>query len=197
MRLLAWGGLANWPFGDLQPHTYDFILADPPWLFNLRSEKGEEKSAQKHYRCLPTPQIMAFPVQDLAADNTVLAMYATNPMIRDAFAVMDAWGFHYKTMAVWRKITTHGKVGFGTGYIVRSSHEPVLIGTRGSPKTAKNVRSVFDGKLREHSRKPEEGFAWAEKLMPKAERRLELFSRTNRNGWDSFGDEVGKFGDAE
>lgn len=194
MRLLAWGGLATWPFGSLDPHSYDLMFADPPWDFSLYSEKGGNKSAQKHYRCLPMDEIMAFPVLDLAADNCMLLMYATNPMIPQQIRCMEAWGFTYKTMAVWRKMTTHGKVGFGTGYIVRSSHEPILIGTRGKPQAvAKNVRSIFDGKLREHSRKPEEGYAWAERLMPKARRRVELFSRTNREGWESWGDEVGKF----
>lgn len=193
MRLLAWGGLANWPFPGLDPHSYQMIFADPPWLYKLRSSKGEGKSAQAHYRCLPTPEIMAFPVQDLAAEDCLLAMYATNPMIKDALAVMDAWGFEYKTMAAWRKTTVNDKVAFGTGYILRSAHEPILIGTRGKPKAAKNVRSIFDGKVREHSRKPEEGFDWAERLVPAARRRLELFSRTNREKWESWGDEVGKF----
>lgn len=193
MRLLAWGGQANWPFGELIPNGYDMIMADPPWLYNLFSEKGENKSAQRHYKCLPTEEIMQFPVLDLAMDNCMLLMYCTNPMIRDAFRVMEAWGFEFKTMGVWRKMTKNGHIHFGTGYILRSSHEPVLIGSRGQPKAAKNVRSIFDGLTREHSRKPEEGFTWAERLMPKATSRLELFSRNNRPGWTSWGDEAGKF----
>ena len=48
---------------------------------------------------------------------------------------------------------------------------------------------------REYSRKPEEAYPAAELLMPDA-RRLELFSRTNRPGWDHFGNEAGKFGEA-
>ena len=183
----------DWPFAGLIFHGYDLIFADPPWAFDLYSEKGEGKSAQKHYRCLPTPEICALPVLDLAAEDCLLLMYATNPMLVDAMQVMAAWGFSFKTMGIWRKITTNGKIGFGTGYILRSSHEPILIGTRGNPRTAKNVRSIFDGKLREHSRKPEEGFVWAEQIMPWATRRLEIFSRQNRPGWISWGDEVGKF----
>jgi N6-adenosine-specific RNA methylase IME4 len=48
---------------------------------------------------------------------------------------------------------------------------------------------------REHSRKPEEAYRAAELLMPNA-RRLELYSRTNRPGWDAYGFEAGKFGEA-
>lgn len=193
MRLLAYGGLANWPFGDLEPHSFQMICADPPWDFSLFSIKGGNKSAQKHYRCLPIEEIMAFPVQDLAAENCLLAMYATAPMLRLQMRVLDAWGFTYKTEMVWRKVFESGKQTFGPGYIVRGSHEPILLATRGHPKfVAKNIRSCFDGIRREHSRKPEEGYEIFERMLPRA-RRVELFSRTDRPGWSTWVDEVGKF----
>lgn len=184
-----------WPFGDLPPHSFDLIMADPAWRFDLRSSAGEGKAAQAHYRCMPLDQIKAMPVLDLASENSVLWLWATNPMLREAIEVMAAWGFAFKTAGTWVKTTKHGKISFGTGYILRSANEPYLIGTRGEPKTSKSVRSAFLGLAREHSRKPEEGYAVAERLMPAA-RRLELFSRTNRPGWTAWGDETGKFGDA-
>lgn len=193
MRLLAWGGQANWPFSSLDPHSYHIIMADPPWDFALHSTKGGQKSAQKHYRCLPIDEIAAFPVQDLAAEHCALLLWGTAPMLAQQIRVMDAWGFRYKTEMVWRKVTLNGKQTFGPGYIVRGSHEPILIGTRGAPKfVAKNIRSCFDGVRREHSRKPEEAYALAERMLPKA-RRVELFSRTDRPGWETWGEEVGKF----
>ena len=184
--------LFNWPWGDLQPHTYDFIMSDFAWTYKVRSRKGEGKSAQAKYRTMPLEEIMALPVLDLCAENSVHWMWATNPMLDKAMMVMKAQGFEFKTAGTWLKTTAHGKIAFGTGYILRCSNEPFLIGTRGNPKTTRSVRSGFTGLVREHSRKPEEAFAAAEKLMPSA-RRLELFSRTNRPGWDSFGDETGKF----
>lgn len=189
----------EWPFGGLGYHCYDMIMADPPWLYNLFSIKGEGKSAQSKYRCLPLEEIKAFPVMDLAAPNCLLLMWATNPMIRLQMEVIDAWGFEYKTMMTWNKITANKERRvqcFGTGYIVRSSSEPILIATRGKPKTTKSVRSSFDGIARRHSEKPEEAFAMAEKLMPKA-RRVELFSRTDRPGWDAWGDQVGVMNDKD
>jgi N6-adenosine-specific RNA methylase IME4 len=116
-------------------------------------------------------------------------------MLPQALDVMRAWGFEFKTAGTWLKTTKHGKINFGTGYILRGSNEPFLIGTRGSPRTAKNVRSGFTGLIRDHSRKPEEAYAAAERLMPNANR-LDLFSRTDRKGWTAWGDEVGKFGEA-
>ena len=57
------------------------------------------------------------------------------------------------------------------------------------------VRSAIMGRLREHSRKPEEAFQAAEKLMPEA-RRIEVFSRQKRSGWENWGHEAEKFEEA-
>ncbi len=184
-----------WCFGDLPPFSFDFIMADPPWLYKVRSEKGEGKSAQAHYKCMPLDKIKAMPVLDLASENCLLWLYATNPMLFQAYEVLIDWGFDFVTAGSWEKITKNGKQAFGPGYVLRTSNEPFLIGKRGEPKTTKSVRSSFAGVVRGHSRKPEEGYRHAEKLMPNA-RRLELFSRTNRKGWTVWGDETGKFGEA-
>lgn len=191
MRLFA----DLWPFGDLQPHAFDFIMADPAWTYRMYSEAGEAKSPQAQYRTMPIDEIKAMPVLDLAAPDCLLWLWAVNPMLPQALAVMSAWGFEFKTAGTWLKTTKNGKINFGTGYILRGSNEPFLIGTRGSPRTAKNVRSGFTGLIRDHSRKPEEAYAAAERLMPKANR-LDLFSRTDRKGWTAWGDEAGKFGEA-
>lgn len=106
--------------------------------------------------------------------------------------MLTAWGFAYKTGGHWAKMTKHGKQAFGTGYILRCAGEPFLIGTRGQPKTSRSVRSVIFGPIREHSRKPDEAFTEAEKLMPDA-RRIEVFSRQRRPGWSNWGNEADKF----
>lgn len=185
----------TWPFGDLQPHSFDMIMADPPWRFEVRSEKGEGKSAQAHYRTMPLAEINALPVLDLAAPNCTLWLWCTAPMLPQQLTTIAAWGFAYCTEGVWVKMTTHGKVAFGTGYGLRGAHEPFIIAKRGEPKLTRSTRSVIHGRAREHSRKPEEAYFEAERLMPKANR-LDLFSRTERAGWTSFGDETGKFGEA-
>ena len=132
------------------------------------------------------------PVSHLASRDCVLWLWATNPMLPDAFELMKRWGFRFKTAGHWSKKTANGKQAFGTGYILRCAGEPFLIGTIGEPKTTRSVRSVIEGPVREHSRKPDEAFAAAEALMPGA-RRIELFSRQEREGWDVFGDETEKF----
>ncbi|MBN2631571.1 MAG: DNA methyltransferase [Rhodobacteraceae bacterium] len=178
------------PFGG-----YDLIMADPPWTMEMRSEAGEAKSPQAHYETMSVAEIAAMPVEALAGRNCLLWMWAVAPMLPQALDVMAAWGFEFKTQGEWAKMTKHGKQAFGTGYILRGAGEPFLIGTRGAPVTTKAVRSVIIAKAREHSRKPDEAFAAAERLMPEA-KRLELFSRQSRPGWDVWGNEVDKFAGA-
>ena len=113
-------------------------------------------------------------------------------MLPQALEVMEAWGFTFKTAGHWSKKTKHGKLAFGTGYLLRRPGEPFLLGTIGKPKTARNVRSVIEGKIREHSRKPEEAYLAAENLITGTPY-LDLFSRQSRDGWDNWGDEASKF----
>lgn len=99
-------------------------------------------------------------------------------------------------------LSRHGKLAFGTGYRLRSANEPFLLATNGSPKTALDVRSVVEGPLREHSRKPDEAYREAERVIaphtaPHPPRLLDLFSREARPGWQAWGNEAGKFNDKE
>ncbi len=174
---------------------YDFIMADPHWRFETWSEKGRmTKGPDRHYQTESIQKIIEeFPVGDLASKTCLLWLWATHPMIDQQIAAGRAWGFKFVTSGVWVKRTKNGKLGFGTGYRLRSASEPFLLFTMGNPETTKSVRTVIEGPLRENSRKPDEAYAEAERLMPNANRRADLFSRQVRPGWDAFGDETDKF----
>lgn len=189
--------MRNWPFGDLQPFSFGMVMADFPWRFNTWSLKGKKhKSPERHYKTMPLEEIKAFPIGHLGAPNCVYWIWGTHPMLRDQLDCFDAWGISYVTSGVWVKRTTTGKLAFGTGYRLRSASEPFLIGTNGKPDSAKNIRTVIEGPLREHSRKPDEAYAAAEAMCPGV-RRLDMFSRQPRPGWEQFGDEVEKFNGAD
>lgn len=184
----------GWPFGALKPLSYDFIMADPPWRFDTWSDAGRKhKSPDGHYRTM-TPEAIAasFPVGYLAGRDCVLWLWGTHPMIDQQIAVARVWGFAFVTSGVWVKRTVNGKLAFGTGYRLRCASEPFIIATNGNPQTCRSVRTVIEGPLREHSRKPDEAYAEAERMMPRA-RRADLFARQVRPGWEGFGDELGKF----
>ncbi|MDD9738444.1 MT-A70 family methyltransferase [Marinovum sp. SP66] len=200
---------------DIRPAGgFGLIMADPPWRFDLRSEKGEAKAPQAHYHCESTEDICRMPVEAVAARDCLLWLWACNPLLPDAFEVIRRWGFTFKTAGTWVKRSKHGRLTMGTGYVLRSANEPFLIATRGAPRTTRATRSVvvsgaeiepdcplqrsvitIEAAVREHSRKPDEAFKACEALMPGA-RRLELFSRQCREGWAVWGNEVGKFAGA-
>lgn len=185
----------DWPFGDLKPYEHDLIMADPPWSFRNYSSKGQKKSAHAQYDCMSIDGICELPVAALAAENCLLWLWVTAPLLPEGLQTLEAWGFKYKTHGVWSKRTRNGKRRWGTGYVLRSCHETYLIGTIGNPKTANNIPSEFEGQAREHSRKPDEGYELAKRMlvMDREPRLLELFSRANRPGWKTWGNEAGKF----
>ena len=107
--------------------------------------------------------------------------------------VLKGWGFTFVTSGHWSKKTKNWKQHFGTGYCLRGAGEPFLIGKIGKPTFANNVRSVFEARTRENSRKPDLAYGHAIRLAPEARTRLDLFSRQQRAGWDAAGYEFDKF----
>jgi N6-adenosine-specific RNA methylase IME4 len=209
-------------FHGLRPvGGFRVILADPPWLFELRSEKGEEKSPQAQYPCMTTKEIKQIPVDYLAAKDCALFIWVTWPMMPVWESVIKAWGFEYAGLAwEWRKYNPEtGKYAFGGGYGTRKNLEPCLLATRGNPslkselpddlfgvgRVAKGVHSVRDwmeawpldeirAPRREHSRKPDEQYERIETLFDGPY--VELFARQRRQGWSAWGNQTDKFGES-
>lgn len=179
-------------FSNLPLFGFDVVVADPPWLYDLRSSNGEAKSPQAHYSCMPLDAIKDLRVGDLVGMNSWLFLWITAPLLPKGIDVMSAWGFTYKTTIIWRKTTASGKVRVGPGYVARTMHEQVLIGAIGAPAYTKALPSIFDGLAREHSRKPDEFYRLVEGFAPNA-RRLDLFTRESRPGWSAYGDQSTKF----
>jgi hypothetical protein len=81
------------------------IVADPPWSFSTFSAKGKGRSPEAYYDCMGAADIMAMPVADWAAEDCVLLLWATDPLLPVALEVIHAWGFAYKTVAFyWAKL---------------------------------------------------------------------------------------------
>ena len=171
---------------------YEVIYADPPWAFRVRSEKGKGLSAECHYPTMTLEEICALPVQEIAADDSVLFMWATFPNLREAFDVIDAWGFTYKTVAfVWVKQNKKSDSLFwGMGYWTRANAEICLLATKGHPKRISNkVHQVIVSHIEEHSKKPAETRERIIELVGDVPR-VELFARQKTHGWDTWGNEV-------
>lgn len=184
----------NWPFGSLPMFAHEVIVADPPWDFENYSEAGTAKGADPHYAVMPLSDIKALPVGHLASGNCLLLLWTTGWAMatKQAHEVAEAWGFEPVTEMIWRKVTQSGKPRMGTGYRVRTLHEPILVCKVGNP-THKPLPSLFDGVAREHSRKPDEFYEIVRGRTLSALRRADLFSRETRPGFDGWGNEHGKF----
>jgi N6-adenosine-specific RNA methylase IME4 len=163
---------------------YKVILADPPWRYEF-SLSGSRR-IENQYPTMTLQEIVELPVADLAADDSLLALWATTPKLPAALEVMASWGFKYTTSMVWDKLS------MGMGYYTRIQHEHLLIGRRGcpgAPPANTRCRSVIASRRRAHSEKPDKVYQIIEEWYPDA-RRIELFARRRRPGWDAWGNEI-------
>lgn len=165
---------------------YQIIYADPPWFYGQEQHGKEEQETvlASHYPSMPTEDICALPIKDLAADNSVLFLWTTSPKLFESKSVIDAWGFDYKTSMIW------DKVKHNVGYYVSVRHEFLLICTRGSylPDSNKLVDSVQTIERTKHSEKPERFYEIIEEMYQG--KKIELFSRKKRKEWDSWGNQL-------
>lgn len=167
---------------------YAVIYADPPWRYS--SKHHGFGGAEDHYETMALDDIKAIVVP--AADDCALFLWATMPLLQQAFKVIEDWGFKYKTTAFcWVKQNKSG-VGLvtGLGYWTRSNVEVCLLATRGRPQPVSHrVHSVVTSPRRRHSEKPDEVRERIVELMGNVPR-LEMFARTRTPGWDTWGNEV-------
>jgi N6-adenosine-specific RNA methylase IME4 len=173
---------------------YRVIYADPPWTFATYSAKGKGRSAEAHYDCMTLDEVKRLPVAEWAAADSILLLWATDPLLDKAFEVIRAWGFTYKTVGFYWVKQNRSGVGFftGLGFWTRANPEQCLLATRGHPKRrSADVPKLVVSPRREHSRKPDEIYDLIERLSEGPY--LELFARSSRPGWDAWGTQVGLF----
>jgi N6-adenosine-specific RNA methylase IME4 len=182
--LLRWSGNRKFPT----------ILADPPWQFQNKTGKvAPEHKRLARYGTMSLEDIKSLPVSEIAAPTAHLYLWVPNALLPEGLAVMEAWGFSYKSNLVWHKIRKDGgSDGRGVGFYFRNVTELVLFGVRG-----KNARTLAPGRRqvnylqsrkREHSRKPDELYPIIEACSPGPF--AELFARGARDGWCSWGNQA-------
>lgn len=161
---------------------FDVIYADPPWRYDF--SKSDNRAIENQYPTMEVSEICKEPIRP--AKDSVLYLWATAPKLIEALNVMKAWGFEYKTNAVWDKIR------IGMGYYFRGRHELILIGTKGQPDVPdENTRedSIITQARTNHSSKPDKVYEIIEKQYPN-KRYLEMYARKKREGWAQYGNEI-------
>lgn len=170
------------------------VLADPPWQFQNRTGKvAPEHKRLSRYGTLTLEDIKALPVAEAAADTAHLYLWVPNALLPDGLAVMQAWGFQYKSNIIWQKIRKDGGPdGRGVGFYFRNVTEILLFGTRG--KNARTLQAgrtqvnIMNTRKREHSRKPDEQYPLITSCSPGPY--LEMFARGKREGWAIWGNQA-------
>ena len=177
---------------------YRVILADPPWEYSFpNTRRVSAGEAGDDYKRMKTADICALPVKHMAADDSVLILWAIWNQLEPALQVMNAWGFTMVTGFPWIKayhppaVDMFGELQYkpvwGMGMWVRGCSEPILIGKRGNAMPPETQWLGLLAERLEHSRKPESIYHYAESLPAP---RLEMFARRQRAGWDVFGNQV-------
>jgi N6-adenosine-specific RNA methylase IME4 len=167
------------------------VLLDPPWM-----ERGGGKSkrgADRHYPLLSTPKmpsvIQSCPFWSNLEDSCHMYMWVTNNFLPDGLWLIEKLGFRYITNVVWVKDK------FGLGQYFRGQHELCLFATRGRGFDVKtdshSIPSVLNGKRDKHSKKPESFYDLIEKRSNGSY--LEIFARSKRDNWVSWGNEIEEF----
>ena len=187
------------------PGGWKCVVADPPWAFSSNSKAKPGRNAMRHYDVMSLDDIAAMPVKQIVADDAVLAMWITSPLLvlGAHIPIFRAWGFKPTAMGwTWAKLNkrapglfhTAGDFFMGAGYTTRKNCEFVILGKRGKPgRKSASVRELIVAHVGRHSEKPDEFYRRVEAYADGP--RLELFSRRSRPGWTTWGNEAGKFDD--
>ena len=168
---------------------YQVIYADPAWSYRNKSTGGSQNSgSEQKYDTMSTDEICAMPVQAISDKNCVLFLWGTTPMLPEAFQVMSAWGFEYKTAIYWRKI-----MSMGMGFWFRGQVEVCLVGIRGNIKAFHSQKPNFiQTHVEKHSKKPRVMRGWINEIAEQyhLSPKIELFSRDKIEGWDCWGNQT-------
>ena len=185
------------PTPDLPTEQYEVIYIDPPWKYDL------ELSGSPDYKTMTIEEMIKEIPQLPAYKDCVLFMWVTNPKNHEAMELLTEWGFEYRTKMTWVK-TKDKKVSLedeiegiklqkGTGHYIHGADEMLWIAIKGSPGTpttdARPASVIFAERTTIHSQKPNIFYEIIEKMYP-AKKKLEMFSRNVREGWEAWGDSL-------
>ncbi|NLO01815.1 MAG: hypothetical protein GX126_05770 [Bacteroidales bacterium] len=169
---------------EMPNDKYDLVYADPPWQYG-NSLPNYVTTPDNYYPLMSIDQICQMPIKEIINKDAVLFLWVTSPMLQDAFKVIEAWGFKYKTSFVWDKIKHN------MGHYSSVRHEFLLLAIRGSYPlhNLKLYDSVYSEERTEHSKKPQFYYQMIEDIYCNA-KKIELFSREKREGWYSYGNQL-------
>jgi len=189
-------------------NKYGIIYMDPPWDYKRKGGPKHIGTAAQTYATLKDEDVYNLNIDELAADDCFLFLWATWPKLKEGMTAIEKWGFRYVTAAfVWVKTNKKqvDTVFWGSGHYTRANTESCLLGVKGKPKVLyhgvhqvipyEDLEEVMPSELvvpnTKHSKKPEEARNRIIKLCGDI-KRIELFATEDTVGWDTWGDELFK-----
>ena len=158
---------------------FGLVYADPPWNYMKETEVG--------YPTMKLKEICEMQVAQMAEKDAVLVMWVPPSLLPQGLEVVKAWGFEFKTSAVWDKERP------GLGQYFGNQHEILLLATRGKPPripmAARHSSLLREARPKQHSRKPQAAYAMLEGMYEGLSK-VELFARGKmREGWEGWGNQ--------
>lgn len=183
---------------------FDVLVVDPPWSYGAKGKRG---AAERHYKTVGRGNLEIHrhhgagveniapivPMAEWSHRESHLYLWVTSPKLPFGFALLGLWGFEYKTTLVWVKTARSGRViRNGPGWWFRNAAEYVLVGVRKGRSIPSHLRepTVFMASRGAHSEKPQAFYDIIDRVEP-GKRKIDVFARTRRPGWWSWGDELG------
>ena len=175
-------------------NKYDLILADPPW----KQSKGGKKSVRANssgrpldYQVCTLEEIEKHlqQAEKNTDENAVLFLWTIDKYLFEAQQIAERLGFKLHARLIWNKVT-----GIPAAFSARYGHEYLLYMYKGklrpvAPEERGKIHTVFTERVKRHSQKPDISFEIIERLYP-GEKKIELYARRERLGWDCWGNEV-------
>lgn len=108
----------------LNGRKFATLLADPPWQFQNRTGKvAPEHRRLSRYATMTLDDIQTLPVRDVTQETAHPYLWVPNALLPEGLAVMQAWGFQYKSNLVWHKIRKDGgRRRAGRGLLISQHH---------------------------------------------------------------------------
>jgi N6-adenosine-specific RNA methylase IME4 len=175
---------------------YSVIVADPPWTFKdkLTMDSSVNRGAETNYKVLDIDELCLLDVKSITEDDAFCCLWVPNVLLKYGLKLLESWSFDYKGLYVWGKKTKNDKFHFGMGHYWRGSAEVALFGRRGkikvSDRSQRNIEvdNYEEDTFFKHSKKTEKLQDCLELMFPEV-KKIELFARRKREGWECVGNE--------
>lgn len=171
---------------------YGVIYTDPPWQqtkSNFRKARPNQKKTLD-YSTLSMEEIKDIHSYLPVEDKYNVFMWTIDKYLHETEAMMKELGYNLHARMIWDK-----ENGIAPAFTVRFSHEYLLWFYKKGKMLmpVSEARGKYTTVLREmatkHSKKPICAYEMIESMFPDT-KKLELFARNERDGWDCWGNEV-------